>query len=199
MSERMKTIGNPSNDICPYCGETVREHLIHDAHIIPTALYKWVSVPPELMREMSKADVNVLRAHTHCDTNAGSTIPGHKDIDWLFINNVSGKQELYQLHTDLQPYILQFMSLKNDVLAKQKGCCYKCHCELKAEQGILRRKDWNQPRALNNAKILCTKCNDSLSRTKRGTGSKYVNAEGVTESLVNDPTRRFICQILGLD
>lgn len=133
---------------CVYCGKYKKATV---DHFYPKAIYRWCG---DEYKEAIIDKKNTVYACRACNFRKQEKIYPIETVQ-----DEEKKKELVEVRKNIGDGVSKFFGLKKKLRKKQNGRCYGCGKMMTKNEGIIRRIDPEKPRKLENACLVCDKCN----------------------------------------
>lgn len=157
----MENNGNYSDRkrvICAICGVEI-EGKIQKKYCQPPAVYKWLEqtlepVEAAELKKMILSRDNVIYAHKYCKKELGDN---KVNINALYLPQFK-RAKCRELYEKINPYFNSYRNIRGHICVSQNRKCYKCGCDIKEKNTVIRRIDPHKPRTEENACLVCHTC-----------------------------------------
>ena len=170
----LNKIRKRTNNICIYCGEELPEDnnkaedcfKITVEHIIPQSVFKWTSYyydNKDKLVDLCNDIDNLAIVHYRCNYYKNSRLPVEEDIRKFKCRD--GLKKVYlKYFKRVNKYIRKYRELIKEVIQKKDNKCYCCQYDIEIHNSTMRRLDVNKERTLDNAVVVCNRCNSKFRK-----------------------------------
>lgn len=152
-------VNTDTTKICPYCGNVIDALTVE--HLIPRAVEKWFPLKSH-SNSIINAKCNRVECCYDCNYSKSARIES-KDELLKYVSDKM-KKDFSKLYDELKPSIDDYILLKDMLYKDQRHRCKECHKLFTIDNLSIRRIDNHKPRDIDNAELVCEKCNRHLHR-----------------------------------